>query len=84
MAKTIAVDSRFQDLIEALKARGYKVVDLYGGHTGVEACIYYDGIRDFHNADYSRRTGVLMIDGKGRSVDDIETILQKGVYSSLF
>ncbi|HOC08280.1 MAG: hypothetical protein GXY97_03145 [Clostridiales bacterium] len=84
MAKTIAVDSRFQDLIETLRARGYEVVDLYSGHTGVEACIYYDGIRDFHNTDYSRDAGVLMIDGKGRSIDDIEAILQRGVYSSLF
>lgn len=57
MAKTIAVDSRFQDLIEALRARGYEVVDLYCGHAGVEACVYYDGIRDFHNADYSRGVG---------------------------
>ena len=84
MAKTIAVDGRFQNLIVELRARGYEVVDLYGQHTSVNACIYYDGIRDFHNTDYSRDTGVLMIDGKGRSADDIEAILQKGVYSSLF
>ena len=84
MAKPLEGDSRFQDLLETLRARGDEVGDLYSGHTGGEACIYYDGIRDFHNTDYSRDAGVLMIDGKGRSIDDIEAILQRGVYSSLF
>ncbi|MGI6702610.1 MAG: YkuS family protein [Clostridia bacterium] len=84
MRKTIAVDGRFQNLIEDLKDRGYEVVDLYGPHTGVDACIYHDGIRDFHNADSYNNTAVLMIDGKGKTVDEIEAILQRGVYSSLF
>lgn len=84
MTKTIAVDGRFQSLVEGLRERGYEVVDLYRPHTGVSACIYYTGIRDFHNADFSDNTAVLMIDGKGRTVEDIEAILQRGVYSSLF
>lgn len=84
MTKIIAVDHRFEGLIKELEKRGYEVVDLYGPHRGVNACIYHDGIRDFYNGGLVQSTAVLMIDGKGRTVDDIESILQRGAYSSLF
>lgn len=84
MIKTIAVDCRFQDLMAELQERGYKVIDLHSGEAGANACIYHDGIRDYHNMYNLQDTGVLMIDGKGKTVNDIEAILQKGVYSSLF
>jgi hypothetical protein len=84
MGKIIAVDGRFEKLAARLEEKGYKVVDMYGQPTGVDVCIYYDGIRDFHNTDFSAGKRVLMIDGKGKTVEDIEAILQSGVYSSLF
>jgi hypothetical protein len=84
MGKIIAVDSRFTNLIAGLEEKGHKVVDIYGEPTGVDACIYYDGIRDFHNTDFSGDHRVLMIDGKDKTIEDIEAILKSGVYSSLF
>lgn len=84
MGKTVAVDSRLEKLAIGLERKGYRVVDLYGGTMGVEACIYYNGIRDFHNDDISGGRRVLMIDGKGKTVEDIDEIIRNGVYSSLF
>ncbi len=84
MAKTVAVDDRFQKLIKDLRERGYNVVGLYDNDVGVDACIYYDGIRDFQNLSPIQKGAVLMMDGKGKDIDDIEKILQRGVYSSLF
>ncbi len=84
MVKTIAVDDRFKELIEALRERGYNVVNPYSSNSRVDACVYYEGIRDFQNHSLNQRDRVFMIDGKGKTVDDIETILQRRAYSSLF
>lgn len=84
MAKKLAVDERFQTLIDNLRQRGYDVVSLYGPQTGVKACIYHDGIKDLHSAAFSQNTAVLMINGRDKTADDIEIILQRGVYSPLF
>ncbi len=84
MEKTIAVDKRFRELRQELEEKGYKVVDLFQYEVPVDACIYYDSIRDFHNANYLWGTGVLMINGKGKSAKDIEFMINRGVYTSLF
>jgi 2,4-dienoyl-CoA reductase-like NADH-dependent reductase (Old Yellow Enzyme family) len=84
MKKVIAVDRRFNSLIRELEDRGYGVVDLFEQGASVDACIYYDGIRDFRNTGEVANSGVLMINGRGKTVDELEFILEKGTYSSLF
>ncbi len=84
MGKTVAVDKRFRELRQELEEKGYKVVDLFQYEAPVDACVYHDSIRDFHNANYLWDTGVLMINGKGKSAEDIEFMINRGVYSSLF
>lgn len=84
MKKVIAVDERFRDLKEQLKAKGYEVVDLYQRNVPIDVCIYYDNMKGFQNINPHTGMGVLMINGKGKSIADIEFMIKKGVYSSLF
>lgn len=84
MEKIIAVDKRFSKLIQELVERGYRVVDLYQQDIPVNACIYYDKIRDFQNINLLSDAGVLMINGKDKTIDDLEFIINRGIYSSLF
>lgn len=84
MKKTVAVDGRFENLIAELKARGYEVTDLYETDKQVDACVYYEGIRDFHNTGWGASGSVLMINGKSMAVEEVLSVLERGTYSSLF
>ncbi|MBA1334715.1 MAG: hypothetical protein HPY66_2619 [Firmicutes bacterium] len=84
MKKMVAVDRRLGNLIMELKAKGYEVTDLYETGKQVDACIYYDGIRDFHNTGWGAASGVLMINGRGMAVEEVLFVLERGTYSSLF
>lgn len=84
MNKVVAVDRRLDYLSAELMARGYSVVDLFDQGVAIDVCIYYDGIRDFNNTVDGTGSGVLMINGRGKSVDEVEKIIEKGTYSSLF
>jgi len=84
MGKVIAVDERFGNLIKELEVRGYVVVNLYKQGVPVDVCVYYDSMKDFKNVNPYLDTGVLMINGKDKSIDDIELIIERGIYSSLF
>lgn len=84
MKKIVAVDSRLGNLMVQLKERGYNVVDIFDQGAAIDVCIYYDGIRDFQNTIDDLGTGVLMINGRGKTVDEIEETIERGTYSSLF
>mgnify|MGYP000147093922 FL=1 len=90
----VAVQQGLDDIKNALRSRGYQVVDLETYRYPIDAIIYTGrsfqlshitsnnfqqvstGIRDNY--------GILMINAKEKSIDDIERILISRSYSPLF
>lgn len=93
----IAVEDGLEDLSEQLRNKGYTIVRYpeYGGI--VDAFIYKEdmiqsmthyknsfGIDSLENQSSNTSYGVLVVNASNKSVEQIEVILQKRLYSPLF
>ena len=93
----IAVEDGLEDLAKALRERGYTVVHYpeYGGV--VDAFVYKDDMiqsmaqyqnsfttNSLENNNSNTSYGVLVVNANNKSVEQIEAILQKRLYSPLF
>lgn len=87
----IAVQSKFSNIAEQLKKRGYTVVDLYNYSKPIDAVVYEGDKFDFsvisdENASATMGTkstyGVFIVCANGKSIDEIDYMLKTRCYSS--
>lgn len=92
----VAIEYGLDDIWKYLSDRGYTMVP-YPDYKGlVDALIYRDKIPDtietgfnngpesFENQIAPKSQGVLIINGNNKNMSEIETILERRVYSPLF
>ncbi|KAB3532208.1 YkuS family protein [Alkaliphilus serpentinus] len=83
--KRIAIQQGLEGLSNDLQREGYEVVG-FNMANHVDAVIYiddYDGLRTINNQqgdDY----GAILINAKGKTIEDIKYIIEKRRYGSLF
>lgn len=83
----IAVDdSNLPEVAKELKLRGYKVVNTSsGGSKKADALVYSDNLNIASgDVESASELGVFLINGKGKTTEEIEAILNRKCYSSLF
>lgn len=86
----VALDERYEKLADNLRKMKYKVVSLYSKER-VDAVLYHSAYdSDFLNGvnnsmmNSTSNHGVLIIDIKDKSPEQIDCILRKRLYTSLF
>lgn len=86
----IALDSKYEELANSLRRMNYKVVSLYSKER-VDGVLYhstYDSefLNGVNNSMMNSTSshGVLIIDIKDKSPEQIDSILRKRLYTSLF
>lgn len=84
----IAILEDLKDLGEALSQLGYKVVILGKYNYPIDAMIYASYIPDISyissNNIPEEKYGILMINAKGKTINEIDSILKTRLYSPLF
>lgn len=90
----MAVESSLKNIKNSLSDRGFTVVDIEGYRYPIDAYVYegHPSQLSFLSSSNAFDTrpgskvsyGILMVNSAGRSIDEIETILRKRVYSPLF
>jgi hypothetical protein len=90
----IAVQQGLDDIKNALRSRGYQVVDLEGYKYPIDAMIYsgrsfqlsHITSNNFQQMNTGSRDnyGILLINAMGKSIDEIERILTSRSYTPLF
>lgn len=93
MHKRIAVQSGLDNIKSGLDGLGYEVVDINDSNS-VEAVVYMaDGYNiNYHNQlvsmnegeDISGNKGVMLINATGKTVEQIDYIINNRIYSPLF
>ena len=84
--KRVAVQEDLVDIIEALKNKGYEIIDFNDqGH--VDAIVYtghHNGLANLNNEVSDENMGAVLVNAHNKSIDEIEYIIEKRRYGSLF
>lgn len=93
MPKRIAVQNGLDNIRDGLNSLGYEIVEI-DRSTGVEAVIYMaDGYDiNYHNQlvnmnegeDITNNKGIMLINATGKTVEQIDSIINRRIYSPLF
>ncbi|RBP62094.1 uncharacterized protein UPF0180 [Alkalibaculum bacchi] len=86
----VALDNKYGELANSLRRMNYKVVSLYSKER-VDGVLYHstydsDFLNGVNNSmmNSTSNHGVLIIDIKDKTPEDIDNILRKRLYTSLF
>lgn len=84
--KRIAVQNNLEELKDELRSRGYEVVNFYDkGH--VDAIVYiddYNGIKSINNEAGLNTLGAVLINAKGKTLEQIMYVIENRRYEGLF
>ena len=87
----VAVDGKYKDIITELNIKGFQVVGI-NTKKRIDAVLYnsdydkgfIDNINESSLTNAVGNQGVLIIDIKNKTLNEVETILRKRLYSPLF
>ena len=92
MPRRIAVQEGLKNMKEELESLGYEVVDM--NHEGVEAVVYMADGSDIsyygqmfsmnQGMNIAGNRGTLLINGKGKSIEELDYMIRNRLYSPLF
>jgi len=84
--KRVAVQEDLVNIIEALKNKGYEIVD-FNDQGRVDAIVYtgnHNGIANLNNHVSNENMGAVLVNAHNKSLEEIEYIIEKRRYGSLF